>query len=101
MIGKKSAACWGEKAPTDPYQQLKLAVEAVFKSWNGKRAIDYRNAAGISHDMGTAVSIVAMVFGNMCDDSATGVAMTRNGSTGEKKIEGAMPRAKMLLPGSI
>ncbi len=74
--------------PTDPYQQLKLAVEAVFKSWNGKRAIDYRNAAGISHDMGTAVNIMAMVFGNMGDDSATGVAMTRNSSTGEKKIEG-------------
>ena len=74
--------------PTDPYQQLKLAVAAVFKSWNGKRAIDYRNAAGISHDMGTAVSIMAMVFGNMGNDSATGVAMTRDGSTGEKKIEG-------------
>ncbi len=74
--------------PTDPYQQLKLAVEAVFKSWNGKRAIDYRNAAGIPHDMGTAVSIVTMVFGNMGNDSATGVAMTRNSSTGENKIEG-------------
>ncbi len=74
--------------PSDPYKQLKLAVEAVFKSWNGKRAIDYRNAAGISHDMGTAVSIVTMVFGNMGNDSATGVAMTRNSSTGEKKIEG-------------
>jgi len=74
--------------PTEPYEQLKLAVEAVFKSWNGKRAIDYRNAAGIPHDMGTAVNIVTMVFGNMGNDSATGVAMTRNGSTGEKKIEG-------------
>jgi pyruvate,orthophosphate dikinase len=74
--------------PTDPYEQLALATEAVFKSWNGKRAVDYRNAAGISHDLGTAVSIVAMVFGNMGDDSATGVAMTRNGSTGEKQIEG-------------
>ena len=74
--------------PTDPYEQLQLATEAVFKSWNGKRAVDYRNAAGISHDLGTAVSIVTMVFGNMGDDSATGVAMTRNGSTGEKQIEG-------------
>ncbi len=74
--------------PTDPYEQLHLATEAVFKSWNGKRAVDYRNAAGISHDLGTAVSIVTMVFGNMGDDSATGVAMTRNGSTGEKQIEG-------------
>ncbi|MFH1974421.1 MAG: pyruvate, phosphate dikinase [Pseudomonadota bacterium] len=74
--------------PTDPYEQLHLATEAVFKSWNGKRAVDYRNAAGISHDLGTAVSIVTMVFGNMGDDSATGVAMTRNGSTGEKQLEG-------------
>ncbi|MDQ1330466.1 MAG: pyruvate, orthophosphate dikinase, partial [Thermodesulfobacteriota bacterium] len=74
--------------PTDPYEQLSLATEAVFKSWNGKRAVDYRNAAGISHELGTAVSIVTMVFGNMGNDSATGVAMTRNGSTGEKQIEG-------------
>ncbi|GBC60606.1 pyruvate, phosphate dikinase [Desulfonema ishimotonii] len=74
--------------PNDPYVQLKLATEAVFKSWNGKRAMDYRKAANISHDLGTAVSIVTMVFGNMGDDSATGVAMTRNGSTGEKHIEG-------------
>ena len=74
--------------PMDPKEQLQLAIEAVFKSWNGKRAIDYRNAAGIAHDLGTAVNIVTMVFGNMGDDSATGVAMTRNGSTGEKHIEG-------------
>ncbi len=74
--------------PQDPYTQLRLATEAVFKSWNGKRAIDYRNAAGIAHDLGTAVNIVTMVFGNMGDTSATGVAMTRNGSTGEKHIEG-------------
>jgi pyruvate,orthophosphate dikinase len=74
--------------PTDPYQQLKKATEAVFKSWNGKRAIDYRNAAGISHDLGTAVNIVTMVFGNMGNNSATGVAMTRNSTTGEKCIEG-------------
>ena len=74
--------------PTDPIQQLKLATEAVFKSWNGKRAVDYRNAAGIRHDLGTAVNICTMVFGNMGDNSATGVAMTRNASTGEKHIEG-------------
>ena len=74
--------------PTDPTQQLKLATEAVFKSWNGKRAIDYRNAAGIAHDLGTAVNIVTMVFGNMGDDSATGVALTRSGTTGHKGIEG-------------
>ncbi|MGD8522241.1 MAG: PEP/pyruvate-binding domain-containing protein, partial [Desulfobacterales bacterium] len=70
--------------PTDPIEQLKLATEAVFKSWNGKRAVDYRNAAGIRHDLGTAVNICTMVFGNMGDNSATGVAMTRNASTGEK-----------------
>jgi len=74
--------------PADPYEQLKLATEAVFKSWNGKRAVDYRNAAGIAHNLGTAVSIVTMVFGNMGDDSATGVAMTRNGSSGENQLEG-------------
>ena len=74
--------------PTDPRQQLRLATEAVFKSWNGKRAIDYRNAAGIAHDLGTAVNIQTMVFGNMGDDSATGVAMSRNATTGEAKIEG-------------
>ncbi|MEW6566721.1 MAG: pyruvate, phosphate dikinase [Chloroflexota bacterium] len=74
--------------PTDPMDQLRLAIEAVFKSWNGKRAIDYRNAAGIPHDLGTAVNIVTMVFGNMGSDSATGVAMTRSATTGEKEIEG-------------
>ena len=74
--------------PADPYEQLKLATEAVFKSWNGKRAVDYRNAAGIPHDLGTAVNIQTMVFGNMGDDSATGVAMTRNASTGEPEPEG-------------
>jgi len=74
--------------PTDPYEQLKMATEAVFKSWNGKRAIDYRNAAKISHNLGTAVNIQTMVFGNMGDDCATGVALTRNGTTGENQIEG-------------
>ena len=74
--------------PQDPVEQLKMATEAVFKSWNGKRAMDYRNAAGIAHDLGTAVNIVAMVFGNMGEDCATGVAMTRNGATGAPKIEG-------------
>jgi pyruvate,orthophosphate dikinase len=74
--------------PDDPYEQLKLATEAVFKSWNGKRAVDYRNAAGIAHDLGTAVNIQTMVFGNMGNDSATGVAMSRNASTGEPEMEG-------------
>jgi pyruvate,orthophosphate dikinase len=74
--------------PDDPYEQLKMATEAVFKSWNGKRAVDYRNASAIPDDLGTAVNIVTMVFGNLGDDSATGVALTRNGTTGEKQIEG-------------
>lgn len=78
----------GKEFPSEPLEQLKLATEAVFKSWNGKRAIDYRNAAHIAHTLGTAVNIQTMVFGNMGDDCATGVAMSRNATTGEKKIEG-------------
>ncbi|UCF36177.1 MAG: pyruvate, phosphate dikinase [Acidobacteriota bacterium] len=74
--------------PQDPYMQLQLATEAVFKSWNGKRAIDYRNAAGISHDLGTAVNICTMVFGNMGWNSGTGVTFTRNPSNGENKLYG-------------
>jgi pyruvate, orthophosphate dikinase len=74
--------------PTDPLQQLRLATEAVFRSWKGKRAQDYRKAAGIPDDLGTAVNIVLMVFGNMGLDSATGVATTRNVSTGEHELEG-------------
>ena len=78
----------GRDFPQDPLEQIKLATEAVFKSWNGKRAIDYRNAAKIAHNLGTGVNIVTMVFGNMGNDSATGVAMTRNATTGEQHIEG-------------
>lgn len=78
----------GEEFPQDPYRQLQLAVEAVFKSWNGKRAVDYRNAANIPHDLGTAVNVQTMVFGNMGEGSGTGVAFTRNPSTGEKKLFG-------------
>ncbi|HUH98890.1 MAG TPA: pyruvate, phosphate dikinase [Anaerolineales bacterium] len=74
--------------PQDPLKQLELATDAVFKSWNGKRAVDYRNHEGIPHDLGTAVNIVTMVFGNMGDDSGTGVAFTRDPSTGEKKMMG-------------
>ncbi|MBS1250072.1 MAG: Pyruvate, phosphate dikinase [Chloroflexi bacterium] len=74
--------------PEDPYEQLRMSTEAVFSSWNVKRAIDYRNAAGIPHDLGTAVNVMTMVFGNMGENSGTGVAFTRNPSTGEKKIWG-------------
>jgi pyruvate,orthophosphate dikinase len=78
----------GREFPTDPLEQLRLATEAVFRSWKGKRAQDYRRAAGIPDDLGTAVNIVVMVFGNMGMDSATGVATTRNVSTGENELEG-------------
>src|SRR5262245_25497499 len=74
----------GGEFPQDPKDQLQLAIEAVFKSWNGKRARDYRRQNKISDDLGTAVNIVAMVFGNRGDDSGTGVAFTRDPSTGEK-----------------
>ncbi len=78
----------GQDFPQDPYEQLRLAIEAVFRSWNSKRARDYRRETGIPDDLGTAVNIVAMVFGNMGWDSGTGVAFTRNPSTGEKQIWG-------------
>ncbi|PTL79888.1 pyruvate, phosphate dikinase [Vitiosangium sp. GDMCC 1.1324] len=78
----------GRDFPQDPVEQLRLATEAVFRSWKGKRAVDYRNAAGIPHDLGTAVNIVTMVFGNRGEDSGTGVVTTRNVSTGEREMEG-------------
>jgi len=74
----------GSAFPTDPREQMRLATEAVFKSWNGKRAIDYRRQNKISDDLGTAVNVVAMVFGNRGDDSGTGVAFTRDPATGER-----------------
>jgi pyruvate,orthophosphate dikinase len=74
--------------PQDPTEQLKLATEAVFKSWNGKPAIAYRNRENIPHDMGTGVNIVTMVFGNMGWTSGTGVAFTRNPATGAKELYG-------------
>jgi pyruvate,orthophosphate dikinase len=74
----------GGDFPQDPTEQLQLAIAAVFKSWNGKRARDYRRQNKISDDLGTAVNIVAMVFGNRGMDSGTGVAFTRDPSTGEK-----------------
>jgi pyruvate,orthophosphate dikinase len=74
--------------PQDVYKQLELATKAVFESWNGKRAVDYRRATNIPDDLGTAVNIVTMVFGNMGNDSGTGVAFTRNPSTGDRKMMG-------------
>ncbi len=80
----------GEAFPADPYDQLERAIGAVFRSWNGKRAVDYRKQFRITKAManGTAVNIVTMVFGNMGEDSATGVGFTRNPATGENVIYG-------------
>jgi pyruvate,orthophosphate dikinase len=74
----------GSEFPTDPREQLRLAVEAVFASWNGRRARDYRRQNKISDDLGTAVNVQSMVFGNRGDDSGTGVAFTRDPATGER-----------------
>jgi pyruvate,orthophosphate dikinase len=78
----------GRDFPTEPYQQLDLAIKAVFASWFGKRAHDYRTFNKIAHDLGTAVNVVTMVFGNMGDDSGTGVAFTRDPSTGDPALFG-------------
>ncbi len=78
----------GRAFPTDPMAQLWGAIHAVFKSWNTARAITYRDLHGIPASWGTAVNVQAMVFGNRGDDCATGVAFTRNPSTGEKKFYG-------------
>ena len=78
----------GQPFPTDPYDQLRGALTAVFSSWNNRRAIAYRNQSRIPHDLGTAVNVQSMVFGNLGADSATGVAFTRNPSTGETGIFG-------------
>jgi pyruvate, orthophosphate dikinase len=78
----------GHDFPTDPYDQLKASISAVFRSWNGERARAYRENEGIAHDLGTAVNVQAMVFGNMGNDSGTGVAFTRDPSTGNEKLFG-------------
>jgi pyruvate,orthophosphate dikinase len=78
----------GVDFPEDPQEQLREAVMAVFRSWNGRRARDYRRINKISDSLGTAVNVQAMVFGNMGNDSATGVAFTRNPATGEAEIFG-------------
>ena len=80
----------GKKFVVDPYKQLELAIDAVFRSWMGKRAIEYRRQYNITPEMagGTAVTIVAMVFGNLGSDSCTGVVFTRDPETGEKRLYG-------------
>jgi pyruvate, orthophosphate dikinase len=81
-----------QPVPTDPEEQLRLAVAAVFDSWMNRRAVDYRRMAGISVDIGTAVTIQAMVFGNIGDDSGTGVVFTRNPTSGEAVLYGEFLR---------
>jgi pyruvate,orthophosphate dikinase len=91
LVTKFKAVVKKEKGfdfPQDPVEQMRLATEAVFSSWNVKRAIDYRRAADIPDDLGTAVNICTMVFGNSGWESGTGVAFTRNPSTGEKVLFG-------------
>lgn len=82
---RKSA---GTDLPRDPRDQLWGAIRAVWRSWNGKKAIDYRRVNKIADDIGTAVNVQTMVFGNLGDDSGSGVAFTRNPSTGEHKFYG-------------
>ena len=78
----------GESFPDDPYEQLWGGIKAVFQSWNGKRAISYRKIENIPNEWGTAVNVQAMVFGNAGENSATGVAFTRNPATGENNFYG-------------
>ena len=78
----------GHLFPDDPRRQLRMAIEAVFSSWNNERAKTYRKQYRIPDDLGTAVNVVAMVFGNLGDDSGTGVAFTRDPATGEKGVYG-------------
>ncbi len=78
----------GVEFPDNVHEQMSQAIEAVFASWFGKRAVDYRNSQKIAHDLGTGVNVQTMVFGNMGNDSGTGVAFTRNPATGERALYG-------------
>ena len=78
----------GSSFPQDPYEQLRLAIEAVFNSWNNDRAFTYRRLYNIPHDWGTAVNVQCMVYGNMGEDCGTGVAFSRNPATGEDALYG-------------
>ena len=93
----------GREFPQDPTEQLTGGIEAVFGSWDNKRAIDYRRKNKIDDSLGTAVNIQAMVFGNKGDDSGTGVAFTRNPANGEPTPTAttwSTPRARTWWPGS-
>ena len=85
---KKIKQVLGKPFPDDAKEQLEGSIKAVFKSWNGKKAVSYRRIEGIPDNWGTAVNVQAMVFGNMGDSSATGVAFTRNPATGENQFYG-------------
>ena len=91
LVERLKAIVYGQsrhEVPDDPYEQLRLTVGAVFDSWSNKRAQDYRNLNGIPHNMGTAVNVQSMVFGNSGENSGTGVAFTRNPTTGEATLFG-------------
>src|SRR5262245_58464355 len=85
---KKIKQVLGRDFPDDPHEQLWGSIGAVFKSWNGRRAVAYRKIEGIPHEWGTACNVQSMVFGNLGNTSATGVAFTRNPATGENKFYG-------------
>ena len=88
VIYKRST---GETFPSDPYEQLKKAMNAVFSSWFGDRAVKYRKLNNIPENLGTACNVQAMVFGNMGENSGTGVGFTRDPSTGQRKVLCRMP----------
>ncbi len=98
LIEKFKKVCQKEKKvnfPEDPYEQLEMACNAVFESWNNERAIYYRKQNNIPDNLGTAVNVQSMVFGNLGDDSATGVGFTRDPATGEKVFYGEyLPNAQ-------
>jgi pyruvate,orthophosphate dikinase len=94
-LQERIRAAAGRPVPADPARQLTEAVEAVFRSWDAPRAVAYREAEGIDHDLGTAVNVQAMVFGNRCEHSGTGVVFTRNPSTGADELYGDyLPQAQ-------
>lgn len=97
-VASDSVALFSREAghfPEDPYEQLIAAIEAVFQSWNNPRAVTYRNIHKLPHTMGTAVNVQSMVFGNMGDDSGTGVVFTRNPTNGKKELYGEyLPNAQ-------
>ena len=91
---RSCSASPGVDFPDDPHEQLGYAIEAVFKSWNGRRARDYRRMERIPDDLGTAVNVQTMVYGNKGEDSGTGVAFTRNPSTGEQRAVRRLPHQR-------